>query len=58
MGRGARGEAIIRGRRLFYVFPSKGGDYSRNAFNRGTATIRGNAVYKEARYIETVRNIS
>ena len=27
-------------------------------FNRGTATIRGNAVYKEARYIETVRNIN
>ena len=37
------GGAIIRGRRL--LFPSKGGDYSREVINRGTAIIRGNTVY-------------
>ena len=40
-GRGA----IIRGRRLFLIFRSKGGDYSREAINRGTAIIRGNTVF-------------
>ena len=37
--------AIIRGRRLFEIFPSKGGDYSREAINQGTAIIRGNTVF-------------
>ena len=41
---GDRGGAIIRGRRLFQMFPSKGGDYSREEINRGTAIIRGNTV--------------
>ena len=35
---------IIRGRRLFQIFLSKGGDYSWEAINRGTAVIRGNTV--------------
>ena len=35
---------IIRGRRLFQVFQSKGGDHSREAINRGTAINRGNTV--------------
>ena len=34
-----RGKAIIRGRRLFQIFRSKGGDYSREAINRVTAII-------------------
>ena len=29
---------------LFKVFPSKGGNYSRETINRGTAIIRGNTV--------------
>ena len=42
--------AIIRGRRLFLIFSSKGGggggcDYSREAIHRGTAIIRGNTVF-------------
>ena len=36
--------AIIRGRGLFQIFRSKGGDYSREAINRGTPIIRGNTV--------------
>ena len=36
--------AIIRGRRLFLIFSSEGGDYSREAINRGAAIIRGNTV--------------
>ena len=44
MARGGGGGAIIRGRRLFLIFSSKGGDYSREAINRGTAIIRGNTV--------------
>ena len=36
------GETIIRGRLLFYIFPSKGGDYPGEAINRGTAIIPGN----------------
>ena len=35
---------IIEGRRLFEMFPSKGGDYLREEINRGTAIIRGNTV--------------
>ena len=35
---------IIRGIRSFQTFLSKGGDYSREAINRGTAVIRGNTV--------------
>ena len=31
-------------RRFFQMFLSKGGDYSREAINRGTAIIRGNTV--------------
>ena len=42
-GRGG-GSTIIRGRRLFLIFPPKGGDYSREAIYRGTAIIRGNTV--------------
>ena len=38
------GGTIIRGRRLFETFPSKGSDCSREAINRGTAIIRGNMV--------------
>ena len=38
-GRRGVGETIIRGRRLFYIFPSKGGDYPGEAINRGTAII-------------------
>ena len=38
------GETIIRGRLLFYIFPSKGGDYPGVAINRGTAIIRGNTA--------------
>ena len=45
---GERGGAgtIIRGRRLCQIFLSKegGGDYSREAINRGTAVIQGNKV--------------
>ena len=36
--------AIIRGRRLFKIFPSKVGDYSREAINQGTAIVRGEFV--------------
>ena len=43
-GCGGGGAAIIRERRLFLIFPSKGGDYSREAINRGTAIIQGNTV--------------
>ena len=45
MARGGEG-AIIRGRRLFKIFRSKRGDYSREAINRGTAIIRRNTVYQ------------
>ena len=41
MARGVGG-TIIRGRRLFEIFQPKGGDYSREAINRGTANIGGN----------------
>ena len=34
--------AIIWVRQLFSIFPSKGGDYSREAIDRGMAIIRGN----------------
>ena len=43
-GGGGGAAAIIRGRRLFLIFPSKGGDYSREAINRGAAIIPGNTV--------------
>ena len=39
--RGERGGGIIRGRRLFQIFRSNGGNYSREAIDRGTAIIRG-----------------
>ena len=35
---------IIRGRRLFLIFQSKRGNYSREAIDRGMAIIRGNMV--------------
>ena len=41
---GQTGWAIIRGRRLLCIFPSKEGDYSREAINPGTAIIGGNTV--------------
>ena len=44
MARGVGGGEIIRGRRLVQIFPSKRGDYSREAINRGKAIIRGNTV--------------
>ena len=48
-------EGLIHGGaffRNFTVFPSKGGggDYSREAINRGTAIIRGNAPYVVNRF--------
>ena len=43
MARGG-GRAIIRGRQLFKIFRSRGGDYSREAINRGMAIIQGNTV--------------
>ena len=46
--RGERGGAIIRERRLFQIFPSNGGNYSREAIDQGTAVIRGNTVSKKA----------
>ena len=48
--RGERGGggAIIRERRLFQIFPSNGGNYSREAIDQGTAIIRGNTVSKKA----------
>ena len=46
VGRGA----IIRGRRLFEIFPSKEGDYSREAINRGKAIIRSNTVVSVLKY--------
>ena len=52
--KGWRGAAIIRGRRL--LFPSKGGDYSRDVINRGTAIVRGNTVYPSN--ISSSRNAS
>ena len=36
--------AIIRGRRLFLIFLSEGGDYSREEINRGTTIIQGYVV--------------
>ena len=36
-----RGRLLEGGARLFQIFPSKGGDYLREAINRGTAIIRG-----------------
>ena len=43
--------AIIWGRWPFQIFPSKEGDYSKEAINQGTATIWGNMVawYKHER---------
>ena len=43
-----RGKAIIRLRLLFQIFPSNGGNYSREAIDQGTAIIRGNTVSKKA----------
>ena len=43
MKEGARG-AIIRRTQLFKIFLSKGGNYSREAINRGIAIIQGNMV--------------
>ena len=40
--------AIIRGRRLFQIFRSKGGDYSREAIN-----IEGRLLFEEIRYSYT-----
>ena len=40
------GGAIIWERQLFQIFPSKGGDYSREAINQGMAFIQGNMVIK------------
>ena len=45
---GGGGGAIIRERRLFQIFPSNGGNYSREAIDQGTAIIRGNTVSKKA----------
>ena len=36
------GGGIIRGRQLFQIFPSKGGDYSREAI-----LIKGRLLFKE-----------
>ena len=44
MARRVGGGAIIRGRQLFQIFPSEGGDYLREVINQGTAIIRGNTV--------------
>ena len=38
-GVGGGGGAIIRGRRLLYIFSSKVGRYSRDASNRGTGLL-------------------
>ena len=47
--RGERGGGgIFRGRRLFQIFPSNGGKYSREEIDQGTAIIRGNTVSKKA----------
>ena len=40
-----KGGGIIPGKRLFQIFRSKGGDYWREAINRGTTTTRGNTVF-------------
>ena len=42
---GGEAGGIIEGRRLFKIFPSKGGEYWREAIDRGTAIIRGNTVF-------------
>ena len=36
---GGGGGAIVEGRSLFQIFPSKGGDYLREAINWGTTVI-------------------
>ena len=57
LGGGGWGAAvIIRGRRL--LFPSKGGDYSREVINRGTAIIRGNTCTVYPSDIFSSRNAS
>ena len=38
------GGAIIEGRWLFQIFPSKGGDFLREVIIWGTAIIQGNTV--------------
>ena len=43
-GERAVGGAIIQGRQLFLIFPSKGGVYSREVINRGMAIIWRNTV--------------
>ena len=40
--------ASVGGGIILNFFPSKGGDYSREAITRGTAVIRGNAVPRRA----------
>ena len=40
------GWEIIWGRRLFSIFLSKGGNFSREAINQGMAIIRGNMVWQ------------
>ena len=48
MNGGGGGVAIIKERLLFQIFPSNGGNYSREAIDQGTAIIRGNTVSKKA----------
>ena len=36
---------LLKGGDYFWIFPSKGGDSSREAINRGTAFIQGNMVW-------------
>ena len=43
MARG--GGRLFEGGDYFKYFGQRGGDYSREAINRGTAIIRGNTVY-------------
>ena len=44
-GGGGGGGGDFTGGAIILIFPSKGGDYWREAINRGTAIIQGNTVF-------------
>ena len=48
---GGGGKTIIRGRRLFYIFPSKGGDYSGEAIILNIS-FKGGRLFKGGDYFK------
>ena len=54
MTRGVGGGLLFEGDDYFKYFHQRGGDYSREAINRGTAILQGNTVVSSLIYISSV----